>query len=375
MAHVEKHHGKWRARYRDASGRTRSKSFTKKADADRYAREQEIDLERGTWIDPRKSEMTLHEWSEKFLSLSRRLAEKTQETYRRDLEGFILPRFGSFRIGHMPESDEIEDWLLDEIDAGIAPSSVHRHYRTLHRVLEAAVEKKKILVNPCANVRPPVVPRRQMAVLDWPEVFDLADAMPERYRAMIFLAVDSGLRWSELVGLRKTRVDLDSCKVSVQEQLIRLDSGEWVWRRPKSKAGIRTISISPFTTRMLAEHIERFSAPEGDGLVFVNKAGNPLMASSFHTHYFKPGRSKVGLACRFHDLRHTSVALAIRAGAHAKSIQARMGHATINVTLDTYGHLFPELDEAIASSFDRQLTALAGTRPGARRGPAARLVA
>jgi integrase len=268
----------------------------------------------------------------------------------------VLPRFGSYRLGRLP-AEEIEEWLLDEIDAGVAPSSIHRYYRTLHRVLEVAVKNKRIAANPCAGVQPPSVPRRRMVILDWPKVFDLPTALPDRYRALIFLAVDRRMRWSELVGLRRSRVDVKACKVEVVEQLIRLTTKEWVWHPPKSEAGVRTIAVSPFTARMLAKHMEQFSRPGRDGLVFVNKAGNPLIASSFYTHYFKPALASAGMRCRFHDLRHTSVALAIRAGAHAKTIQVRMGHASITVTLDRYGHLFPELDEAIASAFDKALTA------------------
>lgn len=364
MGFIEKHHGKYRGRYRDASRRLRSKSFTLKADAERWVREEEVALERGSWIDPRAAEMTVAEWSERFMSLARRLADTTQQTYRRDLDRYVLPKFGTYRLGRL-HAEEIEEWLLDEIDSGLAPSSVHRHYRTLHRVLEVAVKNKRIAVNPCGGVQPPTVPTRRMAILDWPQVFELADAVPARYRALIFLAVDAGMRWSELVGLRRSRVDVKACKVEVVEQLIRLNTGEWVWHPPKSEAGVRTIAISPFTARMLAEHMEQFSAPGPDGLVFVNQAGNPLIASSFHTHYFKPGLSAAGMKCRFHDLRHTSVALAIRAGAHAKTIQVRMGHASITVTLDRYGHLFPELDEAIASAFHKALTAADTARQAA----------
>ena len=95
--------------------------------------------------------------------------------------------------------------------------------------------------------------------------------------------------------------------------------------------------------------------PEPDGLVFANGAGNPLSSSSFLTHHFRKAQAATGVTCRFHDLRHTSVALAISSGAHPKAIQARMGHSSINVTLDRYGHLFPQLDEAIAEAFGRQL--------------------
>ena len=101
--------------------------------------------------------MPLADWAEEFLSLARRLSPSTQETYARDLQRYILPRFGTYRLGRLP-ADEIEDWLNDEIAAGLAPSSVHRHYRTLRRVLQVAVEKEQIPANPCDRVQPPRVP-------------------------------------------------------------------------------------------------------------------------------------------------------------------------------------------------------------------------
>ena len=114
-------------------------------------------------------------------------------TSRRDLERYVLPRFGSYRIGRLP-ADEIENWLNDEVVAGLAASSVHRHYRTLRRMLQVAVEKQKIPANPCDRVQPPRVPERDMAFLSWDQVVALAEAHPERYRALIYLAVDSGMR-------------------------------------------------------------------------------------------------------------------------------------------------------------------------------------
>ena len=89
--------------------------------------------------------------------------------------------------------------------------------------------------------------------------------------------------------------------------------------------------------------------------MFANTVGSPLISSSFWQHHFSKALRAAGVSCRFHDLRHTSVALAIAEGAHPKAIQTRMGHSSITVTLDRYGHLFPELDEAIAVSFGERL--------------------
>lgn len=94
--------------------------------------------------------------------------------------------------------------------------------------------------------------------------------------------------------------------------------------------------------------------PGADGLVFPNRAGKPTASPSFNTHHFTPAKRRAGIdgRLRFHDLRHTAVALAIAQGAHPKAIQARMGHSSVQMTLDRYGHLFPELDERIAQGLD-----------------------
>lgn len=364
MGFIERRNGRYRARYRDPLGHQRCETFTRKADAERFLREQQVEIERGRWIDPRGAEQPLGEWAEEFLSLARRLSPSTQETYARDLCRYVLPRFGSYRLGRMP-ADEIENWLNDEIAAGIAPSSVHRHYRTLRRVLEVAVEKQKLLANPCDRVAPPRVPKREMVFLSWKEAVALAEAMHERYRPLIYLAVDSGMRWSELIGLRRSKIDLNRHKVRVTEQLIRLGTGEWLRKEPKTPSSVRSIAVSPITSVVLSDHVDHVGPLGPDGLVFTNRAGSPLLASSFWQHYFQPALRRAGVACRFHDLRHTSVALAIAEGAHPKAIQTRMGHSSINVTLDRYGHLFPELDESIASAFGERFEAARHEREAA----------
>ena len=201
---------------------------------------------------------------------------------------------------------------------------MHRHYRTSRRVLQAAVEKDRLLVNPCAKVRPPRVPARPMAILTWAQRVALAEAHPEHLKPMIYLALDSGMRWSELVGLRRGKVDVARRKVRVTEQLLRIGN-EWVRPPTKTSAGVRSITI-PSTAEMLQRHLA--GKPDGDDEpVFTTTAGTPLQHSSFQTHAWKKALAAAGVKCRFHDLRHTSVALAIASGAHPKAIQVRMATA------------------------------------------------
>jgi len=237
----------------------------------------------------------------------------------------------------------------------------------LRRMLQVAVDKQRILTNPCARVQPPRVPKREMAFLSWQEVAALANAHNHRLRTFVYLSVDSGMRWSELVGLRRGDLDVATRKVRVTTQLVRLESGQWLRKEPKTPASIRSITISQFTANLLSSHLDPYSLPGPDGLVFPNAAGKPLVNSSFWNNHFRPALGKADVQCRVHDLRHTSVALAIAAGAHPKAIQSRMGHSSINVTLDRYGHLFPELDESIATAFDAHLSAHAQVSPAVAR--------
>jgi integrase len=254
----------------------------------------------------------LTQGAEEFLALARRLSPSTQETYR--------------------------------------------------RVLQVAVEKQKILANPCDRVEPPRVPKREMVFLDWPQAVDLAEAHSDRYRALIYLAVDSGMRWSELIGLHRSKLDLRRRKVRVTEQLIRLQTGEWVRKEPKTPASIRSITMSTETAEILADHLQDSALPGPDGLVFPNGAGHPIAAPSFWNNHFSPAQTASGVTCRSTTSDRALSPLAIAAGGHPKAIQARMGHSSINVTLDRYGHLFPELDEAIAKSFGARLAEARASR-------------
>ena len=285
MASIQKREGKYRVRYRDPSGRSHGRSFSRKVDADRFAREVEVDMERGDWFDPQAGQMLVREWAETWLKASMSLSPTTVQTYRRDLDDSVLPRFGATRLSKVTPED-IEAWLADELELGIAPSSVHRHYRTLRRLLQVAVERDRIAKNPCVKVRPPRVQLRPMAILTWHEGVALAEAHPPHLRPLIYLALDSGMRWSELVGLRRSQLDLERRKVRVTEQLIRLNNRTWFRTDPKTAAGVRSITISTSTTAMLKELLaDRDPGPET--LVFQTTRGTPLIHSSYQTHFWK----------------------------------------------------------------------------------------
>jgi integrase len=353
--------GRWQARWRDATGRQRAKDFDRKIDAAAHEAKMRATTADGTYVDT-ASKLTVRDWADQWLAGARNLGAGGRETYRRDLDRYILPTIGDMGL-HRLTGDVVDELLEELLKRGLAASTVHRQYRTIRRMCQVAVERRKLGVNPCALVTPPRVRHEEMRFLTVEEVDDLASAISVRYRAWVYLAAYGGLRWSECVGLRRARVEDD--RVAITEQLVRRDDGQWHRDRPKTTAGVRTVSVPRFVADELATHLDTFALPGPDGLVFPNRNASPLIASTFTTNVFKRACVRAGLARwedetkrkvlggpRVHDLRHTAVALAIRVGAHPKAIQARMGHASITTTLDRYGHLFPEQDATVAARLD-----------------------
>lgn len=345
--------GRWQVRWRDASNRQRAKNFARKADAQAHAATADRSLT--------PDRLVVAKWADMWLDGARNLGPGGRATYRRDLDRHILPTFGDRPLDKLT-STAIDEWLAAELEAGVAPSSVHRHYRTVRRMMAVAVQRGVLVRNPCDAVTPPRVPVTEMRFLDVDEVERLAKVMPDRYRAWLLVAAWSGVRWSEGVGLRPQ--DVDGQRVTVTGQLVRRD-GDWCREPPKTTAGRRTITLPASVADELAEHLAEYSTAD---LVFPNQHGRPMNGPSFRSNIWRQALDRAGVdpQLRVHDLRHTAVALAVAAGAHPKTIQARMGHASISITLDRYGHLFDSIDQSLAGDLDalRRLSTTSKAVPG-----------
>jgi integrase len=362
-------YGTYRARWRNTAGKEENETFKRLQDAKAKLEAVKTDVRRGTHVDATNGRVTVRRYADEWLARSMNLGDGGRETYRRDLDRYIIPALGDVRLGRLHDV-MISDFLSGELEDGMAASSVHRHYRTLHRMLEVAVLSGRLSTNPCGRVTPPRLDRTEMHFLTLEEVLVLADAIapqtrkgdrPSRYRAWVLMAALGGPRWSEGRGLRRSNVN--GARISIVEQLVRRDDGAWQRCEPKTKKGRRTIALPEIAADAMDLHLDTWAQPGPDGLVFPNQRGNALTSSSFTGNVFKPALVRAGLnpAIRIHDLRHTAVALAIRAGAHPKAIQARMGHSSISVTLDRYGHLYPEMDGEIADGLDVLVSA--ATKP------------
>jgi integrase len=198
----------------------------------------------------------------------------------------------------------------------------------------------------------------------------LAEAVPGRYRALVLVAGYGGLRWGELVGLRRRRVDLAGARIHVVEQLAEV-AGKFIVSPPKTAAGQRVVVLPAVAVAALADHLDDYTTPRPDGLVFPSGRGTYLQRSNFSRLVWRPAVQQLGLdGLRFHDLRHTAATLAAAAGATTKELMERMDHTSPAVAL-RYQHVMADRQGAIATALDGLVReAENGNRPAgrARRG-------
>lgn len=339
----------YRVRYRDPAGRQRSRVFARKADAQRFLGETENAKLKGTWTDPALGRVRFGEWLAEWWATTTNLRPSTAARDEDYFRLYIAPRFAAMPLAGISQRD-VRAWVAELSARGLAPATVQKTYQLLGKVMGAAVDAGMLAQSPCRRVPLPKVEREEMRFLNPVQVAELADAIHARYRALVLVGAYGGLRIGELAGLRRRRVDLLRGTIDVAEILTEV-RGELFFGPPKTRAGRRRMGLPQAVTRELARYLGTPGGP--DDLVFTAPQGGPLRVNGFRARVWRPATRAAGLdGLRIHDLRHTAVALWIAAGANPKEVSTRAGHASVSFTLDRYGHLFPEADEALRTRLD-----------------------
>lgn len=340
----------YRVRYRDPAGRQKSKTFARKVDADRWQAENELSKAKGSWVDPAAGKITFGEWAERWFLTTAGLKPSTRNNYRRRLENYVLPYFGTAPLGNI-DPLSVREWQAQMAAAGLGAETIRVARAVLNLVLSSAVEGGRLNRNPASGVKTAKTQRREMHFLDAAHFERVADAIDPRYRVLVLFAAYSGLRPSEQTALRVGRLDLLRRTVRVCEAAVPV-GGRLVWGTTKTGEA-RTIKLPRFLCDELGAYLaDRPTGP--DDLVFTMPLGGALVHSRVRIA-FKTAVRAAGLPddLRYYDLRHTAASLMIREGASVKAIQKQLGHATASMTLDTYGHLFPDELEAVADRLDQ----------------------
>jgi integrase len=345
--------GRWQVRYYDQAGvrHTAPRTFPSKADANRYLAQVEADLLRGAWTDPRLARIPFGEWVERWWPTTADLRPGTRTFYDYLLRRLLLPAFGETPLGRI-DAMTVRSWLADRHEAGeVTPTTIAKAYRLLRRILNVAVEAGYLPRNPAAIKGAGLERAAEMRHVSIPQLQALAEAVPSRYRALVLVAGYGGLRWGELVGLRRRRIDLAGARIHVVDQAAEV-AGKFIVSPPKTAAGQRVVVLPAVAVAALAEHLDEFAAPGPEGLVFPSGRGTYLQRSNFSRLVWRPAVQQLGLdGLRFHDLRHTAATLAAAAGATTKELMERMGHTSPAVAL-RYQHVMADRQAAIAAALD-----------------------
>ncbi|WP_051051137.1 tyrosine-type recombinase/integrase [Nocardiopsis salina] len=351
--------GRWKVRYYDPAGRERAETFQKEPQAQARRAELETQLGQGTYRDPRSGRVKFADVAETWFAAQHDLKRSTKNGYRDHLDLYVLPQWGGVAVADI-RRDDVVAWVGELIDSpgvnggGLGSSQVRRIHGVLSLVLGAAVESNKIAVNPAKGVKLPRLPEKDHIYLKDNEVEALATAAGE-YRPFVLLLAYTGLRYGEAAAVRVRSVDLERRRVRVIESFGR-DGGEVYVDTPKTHER-RTVPIPPFLVEELGALVASRSP---DSWVFTSPQGGPLRYDNFRRRVFGPAVVAAGLAAQgvtAHKLRHTAASLAIASGADVKVVQTMLGHKTATMTLDTYGHLFPDRLDDVAEKMSARRTA------------------
>lgn len=290
---------------------------------------------------------------------------KTYEGYESIVRVRVIPGIGRLPLAKVTALD-LHGLYADLQRAGLSSRSANHTHRVLHRAFEQAVRWNLIPRNPCDGVTPPKARRSEMKVLSREQANVLLDTTRDHpAHALYVLAVTTGMRQGELLGLRWKDVDLDGGRLGVSQALQRQNGAGLVFVEPKTARSRRTIMLSRRAVDALRHHRTRqleqrlLIGPDwrDQGLVFVNATGGPVDPSWQRTIFYAALWDAGLPAIRFHDCRHTAATLLLTQGVHPKVVSEMLGHTTITLTLDTYSHLVPAMHEQAAAMMDTLLGA------------------
>ncbi len=350
-------HGKglrWLARYVDDRGREHTKAFVRKVDAQRWLDKEVSDHVTGTWTDPKLSGQTFGALAERWITTKATRAPKTVAGYRSLLDTLILPRWADVALRDM-SFDDIQEWVSGlsvngsvRFDGkGLSAGRVIQAYQVVSQVLRFAVKAKHLSSSPADGVELPRLPEAEQRYLTHEQLHRLAVASG-RFRTLVLVLGYCGLRFGEAAALRCADVNCKTRRIRVSRSVTYV-TGKGLIEGAAKNHSARSVPVPKFLAPLLDTEL---ADKDGDGPVFPSRRGGYLTESELRW-VFDPAAKAIGVGgLTPHELRHTCASLAIAAGANVKVLQTLMGHKTATLTLDRYGHLFPDDLGRIADAFD-----------------------
>lgn len=343
--------GEFQASYVGPDGRRHfaPHRFKRMTDAERWLTRIEAAIISGDWTDPERAKVHLADYAERWIRERPDLRPRTTALYRWLLGKHIAPYLGEVELGRLSAA-MIRQWRADRLAAGVSVSVTAKAYRFLRGVLNTAVDPDAIITrNPC---RVPGADREtpeERPVLTVAQVFDLADRVPARFRAMILLTAFASLRFGEVTALRRCDIGEGASSVRVARAFVEVPEQGLVAGLPKSRAGVRTVIVPAAIRPEIVKHLDEYVDSADDSLVFTGQTGGALRRPNFNqrTRWTKVVAEMGLTGLHFHDLRHAGNIWASKAGMSTKDLMARMGHDDMRAAL-IYQRATSEADRMIA---------------------------
>ena len=351
------------------------KTFVNRADAQRWLTAQLASVDKGTFTEDHR--LTVEAWLSRWLAAKdQQLRPATRLSYRSLLQQHVIPRLGGKRLAELKPShlsDAYSAIVADSVTSGrskIGPATVQRINAVLRSALSDAMQDGYVSRNVASLVRLPKVPKPQSS---WWEVSHVRafteHTRGDRHQALWLLLLRCGLRRGEALGLRWEDVTLETDDgtwphARIARQVLAV-GGQILRGEPKTDAGVRVVVLDPATIAALkswskvqaAERLVAGPAWGGDPEIFTNSVGR-VTDPSWVTKRFRTLLREAGLPLiRLHDARHTAASQWLAAGVPLKDVSGLLGHSSLSITADTYGHVLDDSRQAAARAMAARLEA------------------
>ena len=337
-----------------------------KKEAEKILRERLLSVDNGFFVDKSKETVSefMNSWLETYAATNVTL--RTAHGYEGYSRRYINPTIGKVALQSLTPS-QVQKVYADMLERGLSNTTVLHLHRLLKEALGHAVKWGIIARNAAAFASPPRPEQKQMPMWDVPTIIDFLElSHGTRFGHIHEFAVLTGLRRSEICGLKWESVDLEAGSLSVVATLQRIKGHGLVTGTPKTKRSRRTVDLAPETIDLLrtirggqmAQQLEYGSVWQNTGYVFTDIDGSPLAPDMVTKDFCGLVREHGLPQLTFHGLRHAFATLGLKAGISPKVVSEALGHSNIGITLDTYSHVLPnmqtELSKAVANLLKRQ---------------------
>ena len=324
------------------------RTFKTKAEAHQFLDVISSSITRGEWIDPEAGRSRFADYADEWLAQRTDLRPLSRDQYASLIANHLTPAFGEMELARIT-AGRVRTWYAQTADR--SPGAATSAYRLLRAIFNTAVTDELVVRSPC-RIRGAGTDRSQERQIPTvTQVEALLLAMPHKLRAAVVLAAWGTLRRGEVLGLRRSDIDLEAGTVRIERSLGERRNGSVIVGPPKSTAGVRTVHMPPSAMAALEDHLRHFVGSDDDAPVFVGRSGLPLRPQGLEKAW-RVAREEVGLpSVRFHDLRHFAGTMAAAAGASTREVMARGGWSSPQMAL-RYEHATQERDRFIALALE-----------------------